>query len=107
MSSYKQKLIIFLIFLFIYSIKIYAQNKQYNLSLNLPIGYASLDVVACNLLSHHKNQAVFKSTSDYTGFLDASGNSHWHGWQKSPLVFGHFTSGEFEKGFKEHRSHVC
>ena len=43
MSSYKQKLIIFLIFLFIYSIKIYAQNKQYNLSLNLPIGYASLD----------------------------------------------------------------
>lgn len=68
------------------------------------IGYASLDVVACNLLSHHKKKPVFKSTSDYTGFLDASGNSHWHGWQKSPLVFGHFTSGEFEKGFKEHQS---
>ena len=68
------------------------------------IGYASLDVAACNLLSRHKKQRVFKSASDYIGFLDACGNSQWHGLQKSPLVFGHFTSGKFEKGFKGQQS---
>ena len=69
------------------------------------IGYASLDVAVCNLLSHHKNRPVFQSSPNFIGFLDASGNRHWHGLQKSSTpgfgYFGHFISGHFEKGFKE------
>jgi hypothetical protein len=66
------------------------------------IGYAGLDVALLNILSHHKEQPLFQSNSDYTGFLDTSGNCHLHGWQKSlsSPVFGHFISGKLEKGFE-------
>jgi len=66
------------------------------------IGYAGLDVALLNILSQHNSLPLFRSDSVYTGFLDASGNYHWHGCLKSPSsqAFGHFISGQLEKGFE-------
>jgi hypothetical protein len=66
------------------------------------IGYAGLDVALLNILSQHHSLPLFQSDDVYTGFLDASGNYHWHGCLKSPSsqVFGHFISGHLEKGFE-------
>ena len=67
------------------------------------IGYAGLDVALLNILSQHRSFPLFQSDDVYTGFLDASGNYHWHGClksQPSSQVFGHFISGHLEKGFE-------